>query len=69
MRNGLFRKTLSAIFSVVLLLFCSTGYAENIDPDDDESQYAYGENIGWLNFEPMFGPGVTVSDTELTGSV
>lgn len=53
----------------VLMVCCANSYAENIDPNDDSSQYAYGENIGWLNFEPNEGPGVTVSDTRLTGYV
>ena len=44
-------------------------FAENIDPDDDGSQYAYGENIGWLNFKPSLGPGVTVTDDMVTGFV
>jgi hypothetical protein len=71
MRNTLFRQTLSIIFSVVLLLFCSAVYAENIDPNDDGSQYAYGVNVGWLNAEPDGdgGPGVEVSDFELTGYI
>jgi hypothetical protein len=45
--------------------------AENIDPYDDDSQYAYGENIGWLNAEPLGdgGPGVTVNDAKLTGYI
>ncbi|MBU1024051.1 hypothetical protein KKB99_07180 [bacterium] len=42
-------------------------YPGNIDPNNNGSQYAYGENIGWINFKPSFGPGVTVTDTELTG--
>lgn len=72
MKNRLFRKTVGAIFFVILLFFCSTGYAaENIDPDNDGSQYAYGENVGWLNGEPdgNGGPGVEVSDLELTGYI
>ena len=52
-----------------LILFCGYSYAENIDPDNDGSQYAYGANVGWLNFEPNQGPGVTVSTTRLTGYV
>jgi hypothetical protein len=46
-------------------------YAENIDPNGDNSQYAYGENVGWLNAEPSGdgGPGVLVSDTMLTGYI
>lgn len=72
MKNRLFRKTLGIIFSLILLLFCSAGYAaENIDPEDDGSQYAYGENVGWLNAEPSGdgGPGVEVRDLELTGYI
>ncbi len=35
-----------------LLFFCATFvYAENIDPNEDGSQYAYGENASWINFE------------------
>lgn len=43
--------------------------ADNIDPNDDGSQYAYGENIGWLNAEPSGdgGPGIEVGDQALTG--
>lgn len=57
------------LIMMLLLLICVTSLvvAENIDPYDDDSQYAYGENIGWLNFEPSQGPGVTVSATGLTG--
>ena len=57
------------IACVMLMDVVSVGYAENIDPYDDDSQYAYGENVGWLNFEPGEGPGVTVSKTQLTGYV
>ena len=47
----------------------SLALAENIDPDNDDSQYAYAENVGWLNAEPSGdgGSGVQVSDFELTG--
>ena len=71
MKNKTFTQALAAIFSVTLLLFCSDGYAENIDPDDDDSQYAYGENVGWLNAEPSGdgGPGVEVTDSNLTGYI
>jgi hypothetical protein len=43
--------------------------AENIDPDNDNSQYGYGENVGWLNAEPLGdgGPGIQVSKSTLTG--
>ena len=57
------------IWILCSLVYCGNLAAENIDPCNDGSQYAYGENVGWLNFEPSQGPGVTVSDTQLTGYV
>ncbi len=70
MKESFLRRTMIVLVSAVFVLFCSAGYAEeNIDSSDDGSQYAYGENIGWLNFEPSEGPGVTVTDTEVTGFV
>lgn len=43
--------------------------AENIDPDNDDSQYAWSENVGWINAEPSGngGPGIQVGDDELSG--
>jgi hypothetical protein len=43
-------------------------YAENMDPDDDGAQYAWEENVGWINFQPTWGPGVTVTNTAVTGN-
>lgn len=58
------------VFLVGLLLSCCVNLcAENIDPYEDGSQYAYGENVGWLNFEPNQGDGAHVSQTQLTGYV
>jgi hypothetical protein len=58
---------------VAILISCASvaAMAENIDPAADGSQYAWGENVGWLNAEPQGegGPGMTVSDSELTGWV
>ena len=67
MKNTRFKQMLTAIFSVVLLLCCSAGYAENIDPDSDGSRYAWAENVGWINFQPSLGSGVTVTDSAVTG--
>ncbi len=69
MKNRFNIKTLGVFFSVVLLLFCNIGYAENIDPDNDGSKYSYSENVGWINAEPLDdgGPGVEVGDSALTG--
>ena len=56
----------SLLLTVAAVVPCA---AENTDPDGDGSQYAYGENVGWLNAEPLGngGPGVLVDDFELTG--
>jgi hypothetical protein len=67
-------KTAVGLVWLVILTLSFNCYAENIDPYEDGSQYAYGENVGWLNFEPNVPGdpcdyGVTVSDTELTGFV
>ncbi|MFC1813352.1 MopE-related protein [Thermodesulfobacteriota bacterium] len=64
-------KAMGVVFLVILLLFCNTVYAENIDPDNDDSQYAWGENVGWLNLEPDAegDPGVQVGGDELTGYI
>jgi len=42
-------------------------WAENIDPYNDGSQYAWGENVGWINFEPGSGDGVQVSSSAVQG--
>src|SRR5215468_3964787 len=41
--------------------------AGNIDPDNQGDQYAWGENVGWINFKPSQGPGVTVTGTSVSG--
>jgi len=53
--------------AMMIGLMATLACAENIDPDNDDSQYAYGENVGWLNFEPSSGPGVQVGETQLSG--
>ncbi|MHC4664419.1 MAG: hypothetical protein ACYS9T_00480 [Planctomycetota bacterium] len=52
-----------------LILCCGNLHGENIDPNEDGSQYAYAENTGWLNFEPNTGDGVHVESDVLTGWV
>ena len=69
MNTRFLRQIMSFVLCGLILLIYSVASAANIDPDDDGSQYPYGENVGWLNFEPQQGGGVTVSDTELTGYV
>lgn len=43
--------------------------AEDVDPGNDGSQYAWSGNEGWINAEPLGngGPGMSLSDTEAGG--
>lgn len=56
---------------VVLLLLASAApaRAENTDPNNDGSKYAWAENAGWINSRPSGagGPGMQVGDTGVTG--
>jgi hypothetical protein len=60
---------LAALALVAGLGLAVAAFAENIDPSNDGSQYAWGENVGWINAEPAncSDCGVEVSSTELTG--
>lgn len=62
-------KTIVLLSTIALLLglWVSAVFAGNIDPLDDGSRFAWGENVGWINFEPSDGPGVTVTDSAVTG--
>jgi hypothetical protein len=59
------------VLTIIGLLSCSglDAVATNIDPADDGSHFAWGENIGWLNAKPggVSGDGVVVGDFDLTG--
>jgi hypothetical protein len=57
------------ISAAVLAFACAAPATENIDPDNDGSQYSYGENVGWFNWEPNTGDGVEVTGTQLTGYI
>ena len=57
------------LFTVMAVVSPSPACAENIDPLNNDSQWSYGENTGWFNFEPGLGPGVTVTGTAVTGYV
>lgn len=69
MRKKRFGQTIGLTLSVLFLLFYGTVFAENIDPGDDDSQFAHAENIGWLNAEPntLGTPGIEVAESGLTG--
>src|SRR5262245_38031998 len=57
--------------ALTLLILSAAGaaQAENIDPGNNGSKYAWSENLGWLNARPggPGGPGVHVSSSGLTG--
>jgi hypothetical protein len=51
MRQLLFRSTIVAA-AMGALVAVAAAIAENVDPDVNGSQYAWGENVGWINAEP-----------------
>lgn len=57
------------LWIVILWMMISAGKAENIDPELDGSKFAYGENVGWFNFDPSQGPAVTLRDGKVIGFV
>src|SRR4029434_8427813 len=65
--HAMYGRTL--VLGFILASIVDIAWAENIDPADDTSQYAWAENIGWLNAEPSGdgGPGVQVGDSQLSG--
>lgn len=63
-------KILQASFiSFYIALAASLACGENIDPAQNDMQYAYAENSGWFNAEPVkrADSGVQVEGTSLTG--
>ncbi len=56
----------AASFAGVLICVAGTAWAGNIDGTD---KYAWGTNVGWNNFNPTHGGGVTVYDDHLEGYV
>jgi len=57
------------VIMALCLMLLAPAAAENIDPNNDSSQYAYAENVGWLNAEPNGdgGDGVDVDGSGLSG--
>jgi len=55
--------------ALVAVLGAVVAFAENVDPENNGHQYAWGENVGWINAEPAncSGCGVQVFDTNLVG--
>jgi hypothetical protein len=66
-----YERLFSCLIVLILLLFSLSAFAENIDPDNNGSQYAWGENVGWLNLEPGGdgSNGMDVTGTDLAGYI
>jgi hypothetical protein len=60
---------LLALAGLALAAVATAVLAENVDPNNDGSQYAWSENRGWLNAEPAGcgGCGVHVTNSGLSG--
>ena len=60
---------LLAALALIAVLGAAVAFAENMDPYGVGDQYAWGENVGWLNAEPAncSDCGVQVTDSNLTG--
>ena len=69
MGDNFLRTSCFCIVVVAVAFVSSVLHAETIDPNDNGAQYAWGNNVGWLNFEPGQGTGVTVTDKTITGYV
>jgi hypothetical protein len=66
-RHERLKQTTVLLFAAIIVFCAFEAHAENIDPDGAGCNYAWAENVGWINFNPAQGPGVTVTDTALTG--
>ena len=44
-----YKQALRLVLAIAILTSVAvSAHAENIDPDNDNSQYAWGENVGWI---------------------
>ncbi len=68
-RRGRLAGVAGTLVAALLGATGTTTGTENIDPANDDHQYAWGENVGWINAEPSGdgGPGIEVRDFRLTG--
>lgn len=57
------------LLAAFLLATVGGARAENVDPGDDGEQWAWAENTGWINAQPLGpgGPGMEVGDFQVTG--
>ena len=63
------RRSLTALAFLAWALFSLGAGSETIDPANDGSQYAWSENSGWVNAEPLGngGPGMRITTRSVNG--
>ncbi|MBN2063226.1 MAG: hypothetical protein JW745_00375 [Sedimentisphaerales bacterium] len=57
------------LYLIITAFITTTATAANIDLENTGKKYAWGENVGWLNFKPSAGPGVQVYRDRVEGFV
>jgi hypothetical protein len=67
MTRAVRRRAYALLCAAVLVAAAGVAYAGNIDPNNTGDHFAWAENVGWFNFKPDQGPGVTVFADKLTG--
>ncbi len=67
-RDGAVLLIARGLLATLLIVVCPAS-ADTIDPQDNDSQYAWSENVGWLNAEPLGdgGPGARIWLTRAEG--
>jgi hypothetical protein len=66
----MFKGAAKRIIVLALVALAQTAEAaENVDPGNDDSQYAWAANMGWLNAEPLGdgGPGMELLSSSTRG--
>lgn len=62
-------KSIVAAFLIAGTCLPALLFAENIDPYQSGSKYAWNENTGFLNFDPYLDKGAHVTDNLLSGYI
>jgi hypothetical protein len=62
-------RTVTSVLTLTLIVGFSPGEAETIDPSATGARFAYSENAGWVNAEPLGngGPGMHISSGPVSG--
>ncbi len=55
------------LISAIIFLIGTISLAANIDLENTGNKYAWSQNVGWLNFKPIYGEGVQVYRDRVEG--